>query len=170
MKLVFVNIMHEHYQLDSTARISQPPVPLAVLNGVTPKPIETALVDEQTDEVRFKGDAFAFTMATQFASKVYRYADELRAAGIPCRRFAYPLADTWRGFSKGIKGGFVKVLAGEDSRIVGLWICGADASEQAALFGALLGKGLTLGGLRDGLILHPTLGEAALEAVLEGDQ
>ena len=81
MKLVFVNIMHELYQLDSTATISQPPVPLAVLNAVTPRTIETALVDEQTDEVHFDGDVFAFTMATQFAGKVYRYADDLRAAG-----------------------------------------------------------------------------------------
>jgi hypothetical protein len=62
MKLVFVNIMHDLYQLDSTATISQPPVPLAVLNAVTPKAIETALVDEQTDEVRFDGDVFAFTL------------------------------------------------------------------------------------------------------------
>ena len=81
MKLVFVNIMHDLYKLDSTATISQPPVPLAVLNGVTPKAIETALVDEQTDQVRFDGDVFAFTVATQFAGKVYRHADDLRAAG-----------------------------------------------------------------------------------------
>ena len=81
MKLVFVNIMHDLHRLDSTATISQPPVPLAVLNAVTPKPIETALVDEQTDEVRFDGDVFAFTLATQYAGKVYRYADDLRAAG-----------------------------------------------------------------------------------------
>ena len=81
MKLVFVNIMHNLYRLDSTASISQPPVPLAVLNAVTPKAIETALVDEQTDEVRFDGDVFAFTVATQFAGKVYRYADDLRTAG-----------------------------------------------------------------------------------------
>ncbi len=81
MKLVFVNIMHDLYKLDSTATISQPPVPLAVLNAVTPNAIETTLVDEQTDEVRFEGDVFAFTMATQFAGKVYRYADELRMAG-----------------------------------------------------------------------------------------
>ncbi|MCK5645608.1 MAG: hypothetical protein KAH97_02450, partial [Anaerolineales bacterium] len=79
MKLVFVNIMHDLYQLDSPTSISQPPVPLAVLNTVTPKAIETALVDEQTDEVRFDGDVFAFTLATQYAGKVYRYADDLRA-------------------------------------------------------------------------------------------
>jgi len=81
MKLVFVNIMHDLYKLDSTAGISQPPVPLAILNAATPRAIETALVDEQTDEVRFDGDVFAFTLATQFAGKVYRYADDLRAAG-----------------------------------------------------------------------------------------
>jgi radical SAM superfamily enzyme YgiQ (UPF0313 family) len=81
MKLVFVNIMHDLYQLDSTARISQPPVPLAVLNTVTPEGFETSLLDEQTDEVKFDGDIFAFSLATQFAGKVYQYADELRTAG-----------------------------------------------------------------------------------------
>ena len=81
MKLIFVNIMHDLYNLDSTANISQPPVPLGVLNSVTPKAIETALIDEQTDRVRYDGDVFAFTLATQFTGKAYRYADDLRAAG-----------------------------------------------------------------------------------------
>lgn len=81
MKLVFINIMHDLHTFDSTAIISQPPVPLAVLNAVTPKNIETALIDEQTDEVKFDGDVFAFTVATQYAGKVYSYADDLRAAG-----------------------------------------------------------------------------------------
>jgi radical SAM superfamily enzyme YgiQ (UPF0313 family) len=81
MKMVFVNIMHNLYRLDSTANISQPPVPLGVLNTVTPKAIKTDLLDEQTDEVKFDGDVFAFTMATQFADKVYYYADKLRIAG-----------------------------------------------------------------------------------------
>jgi radical SAM superfamily enzyme YgiQ (UPF0313 family) len=69
------------YNLDSTANISQPPVPLGILNGVTPKAIKTALLDEQTDEVRFDGDVFAFSLATQFAAKAYKYADELREEG-----------------------------------------------------------------------------------------
>jgi hypothetical protein len=34
MKLVFVNIMQELQRFDSTAYITQPPVPVAVLNGV----------------------------------------------------------------------------------------------------------------------------------------
>jgi dihydrolipoamide dehydrogenase len=96
--------------------------------------------------------------------------DELEATGTSYNRRTYRLADTWRGFSKGIKEGFIKILSGEDQRILGIWICGADASEQASLFGPLLAGGLTIDGLRSGLVLHPTLGEAALEAVLEPGQ
>jgi radical SAM superfamily enzyme YgiQ (UPF0313 family) len=81
MKLVFVNVMHDLFNLDSTASLSQPPVPLAVLNNATPKTINTALVDEQTDTVLFHGDAIAFTVATQFAAKVYKHADDLRFSG-----------------------------------------------------------------------------------------
>ncbi len=81
MKLAFVNIMQELQKFDSTAYITQPPVPLAVLNAVTPKAIETALIDEQADRVRFEGDAFAFSVSTQNARAVYDHADALRAAG-----------------------------------------------------------------------------------------
>ena len=81
MKLVFVNIMQELQKFDSTAYITQPPIPLAILNAVTPRNIETALIDEQADRVRFEGDAFAFSLSTQNAGAVYDYADALRVAG-----------------------------------------------------------------------------------------
>ncbi len=81
MKLVFVNIMQELQKFDSTAYITQPPVPLGVLNTVTPKTIETALLDEQADRVRFEGDVFAFSLSTQNARAVYDYADALRVTG-----------------------------------------------------------------------------------------
>ena len=81
MKLAFVNIMQELQRFDSTAYITQPPVPLAVLNAVTPKEIETALIDEQTDRIEFEGDVFAFSVSTQNALAVYEHADALRAAG-----------------------------------------------------------------------------------------
>ncbi len=81
MKLVFVNIMQELQRFDSTAYITQPPVPLAILNAVTSKSIETGLIDEQTDHVRFEGDVFAFSVSTQNARAVYNYADVLRASG-----------------------------------------------------------------------------------------
>lgn len=81
MKLMFVNIMQELQRFDSTAYITQPPVPLAVLNGATPKVVEAALMDEQTDRVQFEGDVFAFSVSAQNAGAVYEHADALRAAG-----------------------------------------------------------------------------------------
>jgi radical SAM superfamily enzyme YgiQ (UPF0313 family) len=81
MKLVFVNVMQELQRFDSTAYITQPPVPLALLNSATPATIDTALIDEQTDRIEFDGDAFAFSVSTQNSGAVYDYADQLRAAG-----------------------------------------------------------------------------------------
>jgi len=81
MKIAFVNIMQELQRFDSMAYLTQPPVPLAVLNAATPKVIETALIDEQTDRVEFEGDVFAFSVSTQNALAVYDHADALRAAG-----------------------------------------------------------------------------------------
>ena len=81
MKLVFVNIMQELQRFDSMSYLTQPPIPFAVLNAVTPKTIETSLVDEQTDPVRLEGDAFGFSVSTQNSRAVYDYADALRAGG-----------------------------------------------------------------------------------------
>ncbi|HEY5973393.1 MAG TPA: radical SAM protein [Geobacteraceae bacterium] len=81
MKLVFVNIMQELQKFDSTAYITQPPVPLAILSAATPKTIETSLIDEQTDRVQFEGDVFAFSVSTQNSRAVYDIADTLRASG-----------------------------------------------------------------------------------------
>ncbi|WP_129126480.1 B12-binding domain-containing radical SAM protein [Geomonas oryzae] len=81
MRLVFVNVMQELQKFDSTAYITQPPVPLAVLNSATPAGIETALMDEQTERIRYTGDAFAFSVSTQNSAAVYDHADALRAAG-----------------------------------------------------------------------------------------
>jgi radical SAM superfamily enzyme YgiQ (UPF0313 family) len=81
MKVVFVNIMQELQRFDSMAYLTQPPVPLAILHAATPKAIQTALLDEQTDQVRFEGDAFAFSVSTQNAQAVYDHVDALRAAG-----------------------------------------------------------------------------------------
>ena len=81
MKLVFVNIMQELQRFDSMSYLTQPPVPLAVLHAATPNAIDTALVDEQAEPVRFEGDVFAFSVSTQNAKAVYDHARVLRAGG-----------------------------------------------------------------------------------------
>ena len=55
MKLLFVNIMKDPYTSDSKTTSTQPPVQLALLNAATPGGIETALADEQTEEVEQGG-------------------------------------------------------------------------------------------------------------------
>jgi dihydrolipoamide dehydrogenase len=74
------------------------------------------------------------------------------------------LAETWRGFSRGLPEGFLKVLAAPDGRLLGLWVCAEDASELAAPFGALLEREAGVEEVRRSLFIHPTLAEALLEA------
>lgn len=81
MKLAFVNIMQELQRFDTMSYLTQPPLPFAILHQMTPKTIQTALLDEQTDPVRFDGDAFGFSVSTQNSRAVYDHADTLRATG-----------------------------------------------------------------------------------------
>jgi dihydrolipoamide dehydrogenase len=90
---------------------------------------------------------------------------ELEARGLPFRSARVKLAETWRGLSRGLPEGFLKVLAAPDGRLLGLWICADEASELAAPFGPLLVKGADVEQVRRSLFLHPTLAEALLEAV-----
>jgi dihydrolipoamide dehydrogenase len=91
-------------------------------------------------------------------------ARELDARGVAYTRATVALPDTWRGISKGLREGFVTVLAGEDRRLLGIWACGEGASELAAPFGFLLDRGATVDELLESLFIHPTLSEGLLEA------
>jgi dihydrolipoamide dehydrogenase len=91
-------------------------------------------------------------------------ARDLERLGVSYRRSTYQLADSWRGISKGIRDGFLTMLAGEDGRILGIWACGDGVSEIAAPFGALVDRGATADELLESLFIHPTLSEALLEA------
>ncbi|SDL10404.1 dihydrolipoyl dehydrogenase family protein [Natronincola ferrireducens] len=91
---------------------------------------------------------------------------ELIEKKIPYRKGYYNFADTWRGFSKDIKEGFVKVLVAEDDKVLGLWMVGQDVSEYIGLMGLLIQKGVTCEEIKQNLIIHPSLSEAILEALL----
>jgi dihydrolipoamide dehydrogenase len=91
-------------------------------------------------------------------------ARELEQRGIPYTRASFALPDTWRGISKGLREGFVTLLAGKDRNLLGIWACGQGASELAAPFGPLLDRGATVDDLLESLFIHPTLSEGLLEA------
>lgn len=94
---------------------------------------------------------------------------ELVAKGISYRKGICNFADTWRGFSKNIQEGFVKVLVGKDDKLLGLWMVGEDVSEYIGLMGVLIHKEVTVKDIKENLMIHPTLNEAVLEAVLNLD-
>jgi dihydrolipoamide dehydrogenase len=109
---------------------------------------------------------------------------ELQARGVAYHARRVGLGETWRGLVRGsrrglvrglVRGsgraeGFAKVLSSPEGRVLGMWICAPEASEMAAHFGLLLDKDLSVDELAHGLPIHPTLGEALLEAALQKPQ
>ncbi|SHI89048.1 Pyridine nucleotide-disulphide oxidoreductase, dimerisation domain [Geosporobacter subterraneus DSM 17957] len=75
----------------------------------------------------------------------------------------YPFIHTWRGFTKGINQGFVKVLFGEDDELIGLWMAGQDVSEYIGPLHSIFRKRITLKDLEDSLVVHPSLWESVWE-------
>ena len=77
----------------------------------------------------------------------------------------YLLKSTWRGFSKKVGSGFIKLIFKQEI-LTGIWMTGPDASEVLAVSGLLIGQKLTLKIILDNLFIHPSMGEAILEAVI----
>lgn len=81
----------------------------------------------------------------------------------------FPFAANGRALSMdaGDDGGFVRVVARADHRIVGLQAVGRDVSELAGQFATLLEMGAVLEDVAGTIHVHPTLGEAVQEACLK---
>lgn len=89
---------------------------------------------------------------------------ELMKAGISYKVKKIPIKDTWRGFSRNIKTGFIKLIF-ENNILTGIWMTGQDASEILSTSGLLIGQNLTESTILNNLFIHPTLGEGILEAI-----
>lgn len=92
---------------------------------------------------------------------------ELIKENTPYRVERYPLKDTWRAFSRGIKTGFIKMIFDTQNTLIGIWMTGADASEILSTSGILIEQKLTDSMIIDTLFIHPTLGEGIVEAVFK---
>lgn len=77
--------------------------------------------------------------------------------------------DTWRGWSKGIDNGFVKVIVDNSQNILGIWMVGDLVSEYIGILSPLFNRNLTVDDIKSNLIIHPTLTEGILEAVLNAE-
>ncbi|SHK29859.1 dihydrolipoyl dehydrogenase family protein [Paramaledivibacter caminithermalis] len=75
--------------------------------------------------------------------------------------------DTFRGFSKGLHEGFLKILTDRNNKIIGLWISSENASDLVGDVGIWIDRGFKIDDIKSKLFIHPTLGEAILDAVLK---
>jgi pyruvate/2-oxoglutarate dehydrogenase complex dihydrolipoamide dehydrogenase (E3) component len=93
--------------------------------------------------------------------------NEARARGIPHRVARQPMARVLRTHTLSEKRGFMKALIGDDDRILGFTMLGAEASEPlAAVQTAMIGN-LPYTALRDAIFTHPTMSEG-LNGLFEG--
>ena len=92
---------------------------------------------------------------------------EARAAGIDCMDAAFPFAANGRAMTLEAAGGFVRVVARRDNRLILGWqAVGRGVSELAAAFGQSIELGARLEDVGHTIHAHPTLGEAVQEAAL----
>lgn len=75
-----------------------------------------------------------------------------------------------KALAQGCKDGFIKVIAGKQSRkLLGMHIIGSSATELIALGSVMINVGITLDELHKVVYAHPTLSEVVLEAIEDLD-
>ena len=89
---------------------------------------------------------------------------ELIKSGTAYKVKKIPLKNLWRGFSKNINTGFIKLIFEKDI-LTGIWMTGQDASEILSTSGLLIGQNLSEQTIMNNLFIHPTLGEGIIESL-----
>ena len=84
---------------------------------------------------------------------------DAKAKGIPCRVITLPMSLVMRTRTISDTRGFMKALIGEDDRILGFTVFGAEASELAAAVQTAMLGNMPYTSLRDAIFSHPTCAE-----------
>ena len=92
---------------------------------------------------------------------------QLQQQGVAYQKAQVYWRETWRGAGQTDPEGFLKILVGHDGVILGIWMTGYEISEQVNLAGYLVSRKATAEEVKRHLWVHPTLGEALLQAVLQ---
>ncbi|MDU5158290.1 MAG: hypothetical protein E6228_23685, partial [Citrobacter sp.] len=61
----------------------------------------------------------------------------------------------------------VKIILDESNKILGIWMVGANVSEYIGLMGYLIKEEKTAEEILSNLVIHPSLTESILEALIE---
>ena len=72
-----------------------------------------------------------------------------------------------RAVASGSTDGFIKILASEDSYILGAHIIGANATEMISEFSLAMRNKLTVQNILDSIHPHPTFSEAIFETLMQ---
>lgn len=100
-------------------------------------------------------------------ASVGRTEEQLSEAGIPYRKGSFPFAANGRALAMDSSGGFVKILAHEESdRVLGMHVVGPWASDLIAEAAAVMEFGGSAEDMARTCHAHPTLPEAVKEAAL----
>ncbi|MBU5313329.1 NAD(P)/FAD-dependent oxidoreductase [Tissierella carlieri] len=92
---------------------------------------------------------------------------ELKRDNIPYKLGTYSFKDSWRGWARSIEEGFVKIILDENNKILGIWMVGENVSEYIGLMGYLIKEEKTAEEILSNLVIHPSLTESILEALIE---
>jgi dihydrolipoamide dehydrogenase len=93
--------------------------------------------------------------------------EDARAESDDVRTGVFSFQANGRALTMGAPDGLVKIVAGRDDRILGAHILGPSASDLLAELTLAMVRGLTVRDVASTVHIHPTLGEAVLEAALK---
>ncbi len=91
---------------------------------------------------------------------------EARRRGLAFKKAKFPMGANGRAVSVGEGSGMVKVLAGEDGKLLGVQILGPGASEIVNEASLAIKEGLKVSQLAESVHVHPTVSEALMEAAM----
>jgi pyruvate/2-oxoglutarate dehydrogenase complex dihydrolipoamide dehydrogenase (E3) component len=84
---------------------------------------------------------------------------EREARGVPVRVAKLPTREVFRSWTTGENTGFMKALVGDDDRILGFAMIGAEADGVMAVVETAMMAGFPYTALRDAILTHPTMAE-----------
>jgi dihydrolipoamide dehydrogenase len=102
--------------------------------------------------------------------------NEIAGAGLQendCRQMGidYTLKEatfdqTFRGWSKGLTYGKIKILLNGENQVIGAWMTGESASDYIGLIGLWIDRKISLEEIKASLFIHPGVGEGILDATI----
>lgn len=73
---------------------------------------------------------------------------------------------SFRGWSKGLSSGKIKIIFNQEDYVMGAWMTGESASDYIGLIGLWIDKKVSLEEIKASLFIHPSVGEGIIDAII----